>query len=83
MNSDSQPLVETDAQPLAEGEYFFTSESVTEGHPDKVADAISDGVLDAVLAGGEGENARVACETLVNTNLVVISGEIRTETDPT
>ena len=54
---------------------------MTEGHPDKVADAISDGVLDAVMAGGEGENARVACETLVNTNLVVISGEIRTEAD--
>jgi S-adenosylmethionine synthetase len=70
-----------DTQPLAEGEYLFTSESVTEGHPDKVADAISDGVLDAVMAGGEGEDARVACETLVNTNLVVIAGEIRTEVD--
>ncbi len=68
-----------DTQPLADGEYLFTSESVTEGHPDKVADAISDGVLDAVMAHGEGEEARVACETLVNTNLVVISGEIRTE----
>ena len=71
----------SDTKPLAEGEYLFTSESVTEGHPDKVADQISDGVLDAVMAGGEGEDARVACETLVNTNLVVISGEIRTEAD--
>ena len=70
-----------DTQPLAEGEHLFTSESVTEGHPDKVCDQISDGVLDAVMAHGEGEDARVACETLVNTNLVVISGEIRTEAD--
>src|ERR1044072_4666073 len=70
------------SKPLAEGEHLFTSESVTEGHPDKVADAISDGVLDAVMAGGEGEDARAACETLVTTNLVVISGEIRTETTP-
>jgi S-adenosylmethionine synthetase len=67
--------------PLAENEHLFTSESVTEGHPDKVSDAISDSVLDAVLAHGEGDQARVACETLVNTNLVVISGEYRTEAD--
>ncbi len=58
--------------------YLFTSESVTEGHPDKIADQISDGVLDAVLA--EDEGGRVACETLVNTGLVVVSGEISTET---
>ena len=57
--------------------YLFTSESVTEGHPDKVADQISDGVLDAVLAGDP--MGRVACETLVNTGLVVVSGEISTE----
>jgi S-adenosylmethionine synthetase len=63
---------------LADNEYLFTSESVTEGHPDKVADQISDGVLDAVLADDEG--GRVACETLVNTGLVVVSGEISTET---
>jgi S-adenosylmethionine synthetase len=56
--------------------YLFTSESVTEGHPDKVADQISDGVLDAVLAQDPG--GRVACETLVNTGLVVVSGEIST-----
>src|SRR5437763_16466868 len=57
-------------------QYLFTSESVTEGHPDKVADQISDGVLDAVLA--HDPHGRVACETLVNTGLVVISGEIST-----
>jgi len=59
-------------------EYLFTSESVTEGHPDKVADQISDGVLDACLA--DDPLSRVACETLVNTGLVVVSGEITTET---
>ena len=57
-------------------DFLFTSESVTEGHPDKIADQISDGVLDAVLA--EDPFARVACETLVNTGLVVVSGEITT-----
>ena len=61
-----------------DNEYLFTSESVTEGHPDKVADQISDGVLDAVLA--DDPNGRVACETLVNTGLVVVSGEITTTT---
>ena len=63
---------------LSDNEYLFTSESVTEGHPDKVADQISDGVLDAVLADDPG--GRVACETLVNTGLVVVSGEISTDT---
>jgi S-adenosylmethionine synthetase len=63
---------------LSDNEYLFTSESVTEGHPDKVADQISDGVLDAVLR--DDPAARVACETLVNTGLVVVSGEITTET---
>ena len=62
---------------LSDNEYLFTSESVTEGHPDKMADQISDGVLDAVLA--EDPLSRVACETLVNTGLVVVSGEITTE----
>src|SRR6202453_791552 len=56
--------------------FLFTSESVTEGHPDKVADQISDGVLDAVMA--QDPHGRVACETLVNTGLVVVSGEIST-----
>jgi len=60
----------------AGNEFLFTSESVTEGHPDKIADQISDGVLDAVLA--EDPLGRVACETLVNTGLVVVSGEITT-----
>jgi S-adenosylmethionine synthetase len=59
-------------------EYLFTSESVTEGHPDKVADQISDGVLDAVMR--DDPSGRVACETLVNTGLVVVSGEISTTT---
>ena len=62
----------------AESEYLFTSESVTEGHPDKIADQISDGVLDAVLA--DDPDGRVACETLVNTGLIVVSGEISTST---
>jgi S-adenosylmethionine synthetase len=59
-----------------ESSYLFTSESVTEGHPDKIADQISDAVLDAALA--EDATARVACETLVTTGLVVIAGEITT-----
>jgi S-adenosylmethionine synthetase len=62
---------------LSENEYLFTSESVTEGHPDKICDQISDGVLDAVMA--EDPAGRVACETLVNTGLVLVSGEITTE----
>jgi S-adenosylmethionine synthetase len=62
----------------SENEYLFTSESVTEGHPDKMADQISDGVLDAVMR--DDPNGRVACETLVATGLVVVSGEITTET---
>ncbi len=63
---------------LSDTEFLFTSESVTEGHPDKIADQISDGVLDAVLR--DEPYGRVACETLVNTGLVVVSGEISTET---
>ena len=59
-----------------ESGYLFTSESVTEGHPDKISDQISDAVLDAALA--EDPTARVACETLVTTGLVVIAGEITT-----
>jgi S-adenosylmethionine synthetase len=58
--------------------FLFTSESVTEGHPDKMADQISDSVLDAVLA--DDPNGRVACETLVTTGLVVVAGEITTNT---
>jgi S-adenosylmethionine synthetase len=63
---------------FAENEFLFTSESVTEGHPDKIADQISDGVLDAVLR--DDPVGRVACETLVNTGLIVVSGEITTVT---
>jgi len=57
-------------------DYFFTSESVSEGHPDKVADQISDAVLDAILE--QDPTARVAAETLAATNLVVLAGEITT-----
>ncbi len=56
--------------------YLFTSESVSEGHPDKVSDAISDGVLDAIFS--QDPNARVACETFVTTGLVVVGGEVTT-----
>ena len=59
-----------------EGSYLFTSESVTEGHPDKISDQISDAILDAILT--QDQTARVACETLVTTGLVVIAGEITT-----
>ena len=62
----------------AERKHLFTSESVTEGHPDKIADQISDAILDAVL--GEDPTGRVACETLVTTGLAMISGEITTGT---
>src|ERR1700751_557558 len=58
--------------------FSFTSESVTEGHPDKMADQISDSVLDAVLA--DDPRGRAACETLITTGLVVVAGEITTET---
>ena len=60
------------------GRHLFTSESVTEGHPDKIADQISDAVLDAALA--DDPTSRVACETLVTTGLVVVAGEITTKT---
>jgi S-adenosylmethionine synthetase len=61
---------------FADNEYLFTSESVSEGHPDKIADAISDAVLDAVLA--QDPFGRVACETFVTTGLIVVGGEIST-----
>jgi S-adenosylmethionine synthetase len=61
---------------LSTGKYFFTSESVTEGHPDKISDQISDAILDAILE--QDPTARVACETLVTTGLVVLAGEITT-----
>jgi S-adenosylmethionine synthetase len=63
---------------MSKRSFTFTSESVTEGHPDKIADQISDSVLDAVLA--DDPMSRVACETLITTGLVVVAGEITTET---
>ncbi len=72
---------ETDVYPsrgMGARSFQFTSESVTEGHPDKIADQISDSVLDAVLRDDVG--ARVACETLITTGLVVVAGEITTDT---
>ncbi|MCG8448748.1 MAG: methionine adenosyltransferase, partial [Pirellulales bacterium] len=62
---------------MASGKYLFTSEAVSMGHPDKLADQISDGVLDAIFA--EDPHSRVACETMVTTGVVVIAGEISTE----
>ncbi|HRV08175.1 MAG TPA: S-adenosylmethionine synthetase N-terminal domain-containing protein, partial [Acidobacteriota bacterium] len=64
----------------AKGRRLLTSESVTEGHPDKLADQISDGVLDAIL--GEDPDGRVACETLVTTGLIMVAGEITTSSHP-
>ncbi len=61
---------------MSNGNFLFTSESVTEGHPDKIADHISDAILDAILA--QDPKARVACETLVTTGLAVVAGEITT-----
>jgi len=60
------------------GKYYFTSESVTEGHPDKVCDQISDGVLDAVMK--DDPTGRVACESFVTRGMVVVGGEITTKT---
>ena len=59
--------------------YLFTSESVTEGHPDKACDAFSDAILDSILA--QDNEAHVACESLATKGLVVISGEVRTKAD--
>ncbi|MCX6113415.1 MAG: methionine adenosyltransferase, partial [Proteobacteria bacterium] len=60
------------------GNFIFTSESVTEGHPDKIADQISDSILEAMLK--DDPNSRVACETLITTGMAVIAGEITTST---
>ncbi|KPK15276.1 MAG: hypothetical protein AMK69_27765, partial [Nitrospira bacterium SG8_3] len=62
---------------MSKKNYLFTSESVTEGHPDKVADRISDTILDSILE--QDTKARVACETLVTTGLAFIAGEITTD----
>jgi len=64
---------------VAEGKYLFTSESVSMGHPDKLADQVSDGVLDAIFA--QDPNSRVACETMVSTNIAIIAGEITTKAE--
>src|ERR1044071_1237835 len=64
------------AREMAERTFLFTSESVTEGHPDKIADQISDAVLDAALSNDP--ESRVACETLITTGLVVVAGEMTT-----
>jgi len=60
---------------VAKGDFLFTSESISEGHPDKVCDQISDAVVDIFL--GADPSARVACETLATTNRVVLAGEVR------
>src|SRR5438309_10747756 len=57
--------------------YLFTSESVTEGHPDKIADQISDGILDAIIA--QDKRCRVACETILTTGIAFVAGEISTK----
>src|SRR6476659_9023779 len=62
------------ARPMSS--YLFTSESVSEGHPDKVADQISDAVLDAIIA--QDKRARVACETMVKTGVAIVAGEVTT-----
>src|SRR5437016_12541487 len=64
-------------QPVTSGKFLFTSESVSMGHPDKLADQISDGVLDALFV--EDAFSRVACETLVTTGLAVVAGEVSTK----
>ncbi len=75
-HSESYLYKEELRKQLSNGNFLFTSESVTEGHPDKIADHISDAILDAILA--QDPTARVACETLVTTGLAVVAGEITT-----
>ena len=65
---------------MAQNSFIFTSESVTEGHPDKIADQVSDAVLDAVIT--QDPAGRVACETLLTTGLVVVAGEFTTTANP-
>src|SRR5919206_327162 len=73
-----RPVTGEGIGPGAKTSHLFTSESVTEGHPDKIADQISDAILDAAIA--DDPKARVACETLCTTGLVVVAGEITTDT---
>ena len=61
---------------MSRSNYLFTSESVTEGHPDKIADQISDGILDAIIA--KDKRCRVACETILTTGIAFVAGEIST-----
>jgi S-adenosylmethionine synthetase len=72
-----RPLSEKEDGSVAKGKYLFTSEAVSMGHPDKLADQISDGILDALLAGDP--YSRVACETLVTTGIAVVAGEITSQ----
>jgi len=74
---DQQKYTQSDLTTLGENEFLFTSESVNEGHPDKLADIVSDAVLDACLAGDA--DSYVACETATKTNMVMIFGEITTK----
>src|SRR5207253_8788669 len=76
-SSAGRGMIWASLPPMPKRSFSFTSESVTEGHPDKIADQISDSVLDAVLS--EDPNGRVACETLITTGLVVVAGEITTD----
>ena len=62
---------------MSRNNFLFTSESVTEGHPDKIADQISDGILDAMLA--QDKHSRVACETILTTGIAFVAGEISTD----
>src|SRR3982750_4188989 len=73
---NSEQHCEKEHRKLSNGNFLFTSESVTEGHPDKIADHVSDAILDAILS--QDPTARVACETLVTTGLAVVAGEITT-----
>src|SRR3989441_7625812 len=77
--ADSFSLSRTRRHAVSTDRYLFTSESVSMGHPDKVADQISDAILDHCLAADA--TSRVACETLVTTDLVVVAGEITSKAD--
>src|SRR5678816_4856906 len=78
MNSAFCPLTDhLNPEGLMRHNYLFTSESVTEGHPDKIADQISDGILDAII--GQDKYARVACETILTTGIAFVAGEISTK----
>src|SRR5690606_15471135 len=71
-----RPIFSAELKDIAMSSYLLTSESVSEGHPDKIADQISDAVLDAILA--QDKRARVACETMVKTGAAIVAGEVTT-----